>query len=141
MEREERGLELKLGNPGVTLKQMGVLLVLVTIVALAVAVLKQMSSDALAVVIGVICGVGAGIPASGLLLVALTRRERQRAEEVEHVTRRNNPPPVVVIQGGAAHALPQGPQAGYWPMPQPGPSVPRRFEVVGGSDLLLDDCG
>lgn len=137
MEREERGLELKLGNPGASLKQIGVLFGLIFVAALSVVVVKEMSSEAMAVVIGVICGVGAGIPTSVLLLVVLTRRDRQKIEETESQARRNSYPPVVVIQGGAAHALPQGPQAGYWPMPQPGPVIQRQFHVVGDDDLLL----
>jgi hypothetical protein len=44
-----------------------------------------------------------------------------------------------VIQGGAPQALPQGPQAGYWPVAQPGPPAPRQFQVVGGDDLQIDD--
>lgn len=139
MEGEERGLDLKLGTSGASLKHIGVLLALVFVVALAVVVVKEMSSEAMAVVIGVICGVTAGIPTSGLLLVVLTRRDRQKAEEAERLARRDSAPPVVVIQGGATHSLPQGPQAGYWPMPQPGPTVQRQFKVVGSSDLLLED--
>ena len=137
MEDEDRGLELKLGTSGASLKQIGVLLALVFVVALAVVVVKEMSSEAMAVVIGVVCGVSAGIPTSGLLLVVLARRDRQRAEDAERRAGRDSTPPVIVIQGGGAHSLPQGPQAGYWPMPQPGPTVQRQFQVVGDDDLLL----
>jgi hypothetical protein len=139
MEQEGRGMELKVGTSGASLRQIGVLLALVFVVALAVVVVKEMSSEAMAVVIGVVCGVSAGIPTSGLMLVVLTRRDRQKAEEAESLARRDSTPPVVVIQGGGAHSLPLGPQAGYWPMPQPGPTARRQFEVVGSSDLLLDN--
>lgn len=115
-----------------TVKQVGAVVGIVFAIALAVVVGKQMSGEALAVVVGIACGVAAGIPTSVLLLAVLTRRERQRVQEMERRTRQNSYPPVVVIQGGS-------PQAGYWPSPAPGPSVQRQFNVVGGDDLLLDD--
>jgi hypothetical protein len=122
-------------------KQVSVGLAMVFAIALAVVVVKEMSTEAMAVVIGVVCGIAAGIPTSVLLLVALTHRDRRRIDEMyqEGKYGGHKYPPVVVIQGGAPQALPQGPQAGYWPAPQPGPPVSREFQVVGGQDLLLDD--
>jgi len=122
-----------------SVKQIGVALGLVFAVALAVVVGKQMSTEAMAVVIGVVCGVAASIPTALLLVVAITRRDRQRLEEVERQARQTGYPPVVVIQGGTPQSFPMGPQAGYWPAPSPGPPVQRQFHVVGGDDLLLDD--
>lgn len=123
------------------MKQIGGVFALVFAVTLAVMVGKEMSTEAMAVVIGVVCGVAAGIPTALLLLMAVTRRDRQRVEEAErqayHAQR--NAPPVVVIQGGSPQALPQGPQAGYWPAPPQGPPVQRQWHVVGGDDLLLGD--
>lgn len=126
---------------GVALKQVGLALGLVFAVTLAVIVGKQMSTEAMAVVIGVVCGVAAGIPTSILLVVALTRRERRKAEEAEaeRQSRQGNYPPVIVIQGGAPQALPPGVQGGYWPAPVSWQPVRRDFHVVGGDDLLLDD--
>jgi hypothetical protein len=134
MDHQQRGLEF-----GVSLKQVVLVLGLVFAVTLAVVVGKEMSTEAMAVVVGVVCGVAAGIPTSVLLLVVLTRRDRQRTEEVERRDSRQAYPPVVVIQGGAPQGLPMGTQAGYWPAPMPGPTVDRQFQVVGGDDLLLDD--
>jgi hypothetical protein len=138
MRDRERGLGLEVGD-GISLKQIAVVLGLVFTVALAVVVGKQMSGEAMAVVVGVVCGVAAGIPTSVLLLVVLTRRDRQRMDEVQRRPGQHNYPPVVVIQGGAPQALPPGSQAGYWPGPQPGPGSQRQFHVVGGDELLLDD--
>lgn len=114
---------------------------LVFAVTLAVVVGREMSTEAMAVVIGVVVGVAAGIPTALLLLVAVTRRDRQRADEAEYRSQQSQRayPPVVVIQGGAPAALPQGPQAGYWPSPPQGPPVQRQWQVVGGEDLLLGD--
>ncbi len=122
-----------------SVKQIGVALALIFVITLAVVVAKQMSTEAMAVVIGVVCGVAAGIPTSVLLLVVLTRRDRQRLEEAERQARQASFPPVVVIQGGAPQSLPMGPQSGYWPAPPPAPPMRRQFHVVGGEDLLLDD--
>lgn len=135
--REERGLDL--GGSGVGLKQVSIALAVVFAVTLAVVVGKQMSAEAMAVVVGVVCGVAAGIPTAVLLLVVLTRRERQRETTPVRPGQQDGYPPVVVIQGGAPQALPAGPQAGHWPAPQPGPPVQRQFHVVGGDDLVLDD--
>ena len=139
MRNEERGLDIGPGGLGVGIKQVVAVVGLVFAVTLAVVVGKEMSSEAMAVVIGIVCGVAAGIHTSVLLLVVLTRRERQRAEEAQPQARPGSYPPVVVIQGGAPQALPQGPQAGYWPAPSPGPPVNRQFHVVGGDELLIDD--
>ena len=139
MRDREGGRELEWGGMGVSLKQVGVVLGVVFAVVLAVVVGKEMSTEAMAVVIGIVCGVAAGIPTSLLLLVVLTRRERRREEEVARQARPASYPPVVVIQGGAPQALPPGMGRGYWPDPQPGPPVGRRFHVVGGDELLLDD--
>ncbi len=128
-----------LGGMNMSLKQIGAALGLIFAITLAIVVGKQMSAEAMAVVIGVVCGVAASIPTAILLLVVLARRDRQKAEEMEQQVRRGAYPPVVVIQGGAPQALPMGPQAGYWPTPSPGPPANRQFHVVGGDELLLDD--
>jgi hypothetical protein len=121
------------------MKQIAVALGLVFVVALALVVGKEMSAEAMAVVVGVVCGVAAGIPTSILLLIVLTRRDRQRLDESERQARQGNYPPVVVVQGAPAQPMLPGPQAGYWPAPAPGPAFNRQFHVVGGDDLLLDD--
>jgi len=112
-------------------------LAVVFVIALAVVVGKQMSAEAMAVVVGVVCGVAAGIPTSLLLLVAFSRRDR--LDEPDRLQRQHNYPPVVVIQGGSSQALPPGQQAGYWPAPPPTASTSRQFHVVGGDELFLDD--
>lgn len=124
------------GGPG--LKQAGVVLGLLFVGVLAVVVVKQMSAEAMAVVIGVICGVAAAIPTSLLLLVVLTRSDRRRYEEEDRKRNQGQFPPVVVIQGGTPQALPPGSPGGYWPSPAPGPLADRQWQVVGGEELLED---
>jgi hypothetical protein len=115
-----------------------VLLALVFAVTLGIVVAKQMSAEAMAVVIGVGCGVLSGIPTSMLMLAVMTQRNRPRQVEGVHNGNQSTSPPVVVIQGGTPQALPQGMQAGYWPAPAPGPPVHREFKVVGGEELMID---
>jgi hypothetical protein len=101
-------------------------------VTLAVVVGNRMSAEAMAVVVGVVCGVAAGIPMSMLLLLVLNRRERQgEGQSYERLGERPNAyPPVVVIQGGTA--MPSQPSAPYYPvqgvMAEP---TRRQFRVIG----------
>jgi hypothetical protein len=122
-------------------RQASIGLGLIFVVVLAVITAKQMSAEAMAVVIGVVCGVAAAIPTSVLLLVALSRHDRRRLEDFEQQARQaqRNYPPVVVIQGGMPQALPPGLRAGYWPGTTVGPLTKREFHVVGEDDLWLDE--
>lgn len=99
-------------------------------VTLAVVVGQRMSAEAMAVVVGVVCGVAAGIPMSVLLMLILTRRERQVEEAYGQGGRYGAYPPVVVIQGGtpAPNSLlpPYYPTQGVIHEP-----LPREFRVVG----------
>lgn len=137
MERRERGLEFC--GVGGNAKHVVLVLGAVFAVALAVVVGQQMSTEAMAVVIGVVCGIAASIPTSLLLLVVLTRSDRQQVTGTERQTRQNNNPPVMVIQGGGGtQGWPPGPQAGYWQAVQPGPTVDRQFHIVGSDGLTVD---
>lgn len=126
------------GQGFVGAKQIGIGLGLAFAITLAVVVAKQMTTEAMAVVIGVVCGVAASIPTSAWLLVVLTRRDRQKEDEPGRQARQTAYPPVVVIQGGAPQALPMGMQPGYWPAPSSAPAANRQFHVVGNDGLLLD---
>lgn len=121
-----------------SVRQIAVVLVLVFGVVLAVVVGKQMSTEAMAVVIGIVCGVAAGIPTSVLLLVTLTRRDRQR-EEAERQARQMNYPPVVVVQGGTPQAIPPMSPTGYWPAPISTVRTSRLFHIVGGDEFFSGD--
>ena len=111
---------------------------LLFVVALAVIVGLRMSTEAMAVVIGVIFGVAASIPTS-LLIVAVTRRFQERAVQEEQRYRERVQPPVIVINPGGAGASP-------WFSPFQAPALPptlhgepiRRFRVVGDEETALD---
>lgn len=104
---------------------------IVFVVTLAVVMGTRMSPDAIAVVIGIICGVLASIPTSALLVWVM----RQRDKQVEMQMGQMRPfggqyPPVVVVNGqgtnGYASAFPS-PVLSAGPPPVGG----RSFKVIG----------
>jgi len=137
MERRERGLEF--GGFGGNARHVALVLGVVFAAALAVVVGRQMSTEAMAVVVGLVCGIAASIPTSLLLLVVLTRRDPLQVAGTKRQARRGNSPPAVAIQAsGGTQGWPPGPQAGYWPAVLPGPTVDRQFHIVGGDGLTMD---
>jgi hypothetical protein len=114
--------------------------------ALAVAVGSRMSADAMAVVIGVACGVLASIPTSLVLLWVLARRG-QGTDRLGPSGMGGYFPPVVVVNpgpgygapayGAASHALPAGSYSGAGPAALP--AGPRSFKVVGDEETMLDE--
>lgn len=104
---------------------------LVFVVTLAVVMGTRMSPDALAVVIGIICGVLASIPTSAMLVWVM----RQRDKQVEMQMGQMRPfggqyPPVVVVNGqgtnGYGNAYPTSALTAGLP-----PMGPRSFKVIG----------
>jgi hypothetical protein len=116
-------------------------------VALAIVIGQRMSTDAMAVVIGVAVGVAASVPTS-LLLIALLRRERQQGFRQEPPREmpydpygaygRGLPPPQpnVIVLDPSQFAGMRGPQM-QTPLPPPEYSPDggmRRLRVVGSED-------
>jgi hypothetical protein len=98
-------------------------------VTLAVIIGKRMSTDAMAVVIGVGCGVLASIPTSLLILAVSGKREERPAQK------RMDYPPVVVVN-------PPANQPRYLQPPFPAPMIQpqeRQFRVIGEEDVVLDE--
>ena len=104
-------------------------------VALAVVVGQKLSGEAMAIVIGVVCGVAAGIPTSALLLVVLTRRDRQHADETAYAADQEYATDQVIIID-RPQALP--PTVSYWPQSPTQPTT-RQWHLVGGDDLTRSD--
>lgn len=128
-------------------KSIGLALVAAS-VALAVVIGQRMSTDAMAVVIGVVFGVAASIPTS-LLIVAATRGRRQEPPPISppeyHAAPTPQAPPpqiYIVSPSGTQQApwLPGGMQA-QLPMPPNsyyGNDSSRRFKVVGQDEHWLE---
>ncbi len=79
-----------------------ILVLLAFAVTLAAIIGMRLSAESIAVVLGVVCGVAAGIPMSLLILFVSGRRDNHVQETDYRPTGRGAAyPPVVVIQGGA----------------------------------------
>ena len=102
-----------------------------TITHLAAALLHSGATDeALAVLAGAVCGVGAAIPTSLLIVMVSRRRDEVHGQRMQASTPQGVYPPVVVV------APPGGQQrAGDWNTLSPPLTAPmqRQFTVVGGA--------
>lgn len=111
------------------MKKVAIVALIAFAVTLAIIIGKRMSTDAMAVVIGVGCGVVASIPTS-LLILAVTRRR-----EEPQVRRQPDYPPVVIVNPGNS-------QPRYLQPPFPTPLIQgqeRQFRVIGDEDVVLDE--
>ncbi len=96
-------------------------------VALAVVVGNRMSAEAMAVVIGVVCGVAASVPMTGLVLL-LSRRGRVRP--VDEPAQRTAPP-VFVLAPTPASPPPASWAAPTAACPTLATPAPREYRVIG----------
>ena len=138
------------------MRQLVALLALGFIVTLGVVVGMRMSSDAIAVLVGVIAGVAASVPCA-LLLMAVTRRPEKREPErytddrvddrrqndwrySERMDSRHAPPPVVIVTPG--QAMPQQlPYAASFPYAPAQPQAQRQFRVMGYEEAEVETAG
>ena len=111
------------------MRKLAIVVLLAFAVTLGVVVGDRMSTEAMAVAVGVVCGVAAGIPMSVLIMAALTRRrDAEYGPSQTMPSRRPAPyPPIVVIQGGSP--APSSLSAPYYT--QPAEATPRQFRIVG----------
>lgn len=116
------------------------LLLLGFVVALAIVIGQRMSTDAMAVVIGVAVGVAASVPTS-LLLVALLRKERGNMREAMRDESYAPYPPQLPQQSPNVIVLdPSQFGKGQWQMPLPPPEYSpaesglRRLKIVGDDE-------
>ena len=112
-------------------------------VSLAVVIGYRMSAEAMAVVVGVVCGVVASVPTSLLLVWALARRGQANgaADGQGRVGPGSHYPPVVVVNPGPGYGVSA---YGMPPLSSaerslPPPTGPRTFKVVGQEETRLDD--
>lgn len=112
-------------------------------------ILARMSMDALAMAVGIVLGIGAGLPVALLMLAAERRRghaygdarDRSAMHYPAHAATSGYQPPVVVIAPGS-----QLDQGHHWPLTatQAGAPFPhverrRRFVVVGQGEGEIED--
>ena len=98
-------------------------------ITIAAAVGVRMSSDAMAVVVGIVCGMLASIPTSAILVWTLRVRDKQLEAQLGPARQYGQYPPVVVING----QQPNGATGAYPPQPAVlnGGNGPRNFKVIG----------
>ncbi len=110
-----------------------ILIIAAAAAALAGVMAYRLSADALAMILGVILGFLALIPALIIAVVALRRSQEQTPPPAAHASQ----PPVVVVSGGFPQMLPMGqgpaqmPGYGAQAMLPPPQSAPRQFRVLG----------
>lgn len=111
---------------------------LVFIITLTAVMGTRMSPDALAVVIGIICGVIASIPTSAMLVWVMRQRDRQEAQMGQLRPFGSQYPPVVVVngQGPNGYSTPYAPTS----LAAGPPLGPRQFKVIGqeGTETIGD---
>ncbi len=107
------------------------ILVVLFCVTLAVVIGNRMSTEAMAVVVGVVCGVVASIPVSILLILVTGRLQSGGAPAREERAPGYGSaayPPVVIVTPGSDGRLAAMP---YMPGNFPLPSLRREFTIVG----------
>jgi hypothetical protein len=97
-------------------------------ITLAVIIGMRLSDESLAVLAGAVCGVGAAIPSS-LLVITVARRNDRNASAPPHQGREPYPPVVIITPSGTQPHLPAH-QLDLWSQPP----QQRTFTVVG------DEC-
>jgi hypothetical protein len=105
---------------------------IVFVITLAVVMGTRMSPDALAVVIGIICGVLASIPTSAMLVWVMRQRDKQ--VEMQMGTMRpfgGQYPPVVVVNGQGTNGYGSGAYAAPALSAGLPPAGGRSFKVIG----------
>lgn len=129
--RHSRGYRDPDYGQGIRIKPIITLLAVVFVIALAVVIGTRMSSDAIAILVGVIAGVAASVPTALLLIVVTKRREEEYVEPYEE--QRPAMPPVIVV---APNAMPQAmpPYGSGYGQQMPMLQQPRRFRVMGYED-------
>jgi len=118
-------------------------------VALAVIVGNRLSNEAMAVVVGTVCGISASIPVSIALVIAASknwgREERPREIGYDYEARRDcgelrhshaPQPPQILVVSPPQHNAPAYPYSGapYFPPPQIDNTPynsPREFKIIG----------
>ena len=106
-------------------------------VTFAVIVGQRLSDEAMAVVVGAICGISASIPVSIGFVIAATRHWGREERGDDSVGRRYDEPrpqqPIIVVAPPQQLQSPYNFNQGqyYFPPSAPPPGAPRDFKIVG----------
>lgn len=97
-------------------------------VALAIIVGNKLSNEAMAVVVGTVCGIGASIPVSIGLVIASSHNWGKPDSRDQGMP--GYQPPIVIVNPQAPMAY--GPSPYYLPSPTNSPIESREFKIIGG---------
>jgi len=101
-------------------------------VTLGVYIGTHLSNEAMAVLMGAACGVGALAPALLIAMLSLLRRrERDEMNSVRNLPQPSMYPPVIVVSPPAVNS----PQSNLPYITTPPAAVPRQFTVIGDDPL------
>jgi hypothetical protein len=106
-------------------------------VVLAVITGNRLSDEALAVLAGAVCGVGAAIPTS-LIIIAVARRKDKPEQPPQMYSQQQQGayPPVIVVAPPGVQQQPYNWNGGY--PPSLAPPAQRQFTVVGGTSSDME---
>ena len=92
---------------------------------------NRLSSEAIAVLAGSVCGVGAAIPTSLIILVVSRRNGRKKEDNMVTIPQSQPTQPQIVVVPAMQYQQPQGlaPPQSTWRNSQP-----REFNVVGNEE-------
>ena len=126
------------------LKVFAGLVALTFAITLALVVGNRLTNEALAVLAGAVCGVGAAIPTS-LIIVAISRRQREEIHDEQPAMYQQGVypqgayPPVVIVTPQGGHQ--QQPYGWNGTPPSLGAQSQREFTVVGGTPMSKEVGG
>lgn len=98
-------------------------------ITLGIVVGNRMSSEAMAVVVGIVCGVLASVPTSIMLLILVRRLTSESSQRSQ--ARQQQYPPVVVINPNAGQGNRSNDPWYDASGSQPAGYLPREFKIVG----------
>ena len=101
--------------------------------ALGAVVANRMSAEAMAVVIGVVCGVLASIPMAVLIMLLTNRSQQRQVENLAAAMQAQQGQPPVIIVGSAYPQL--GPGSQPWPGSRPALGATEAdFKILGDDE-------
>jgi hypothetical protein len=108
----------------------------VFMITLAIVFGLRVSADALAVVIGVILGIVASVPATALVVYMLMRPRPNNYQQSYSPQAPQQPPVVIINASDPNRQLGAGPPPAW---PSPGPTVQaRKWTVIGDTDTEIE---
>jgi hypothetical protein len=111
------------------------LVMLAFAVTLAIIVGNRLSNEAMAVLVGALCGISATLPVSVALLIAATRnwsRGEMRREEFDARPYAAQPPVIMIAPPQMAQWQPGAyAEQQFFAPSMPAPGAPRDFKIVG----------